>query len=123
MISHVIDAGRALGIACNKWDLMDDDRRPYLEREIEQDLVQVQWAPRVNISAMSGRHMDRLVPAIETSPASWDMRISTGRLTAVVGELGAAHPRPPSHGLEADGVRGSGTQSRVHGFTTKRRYR
>src|SRR5690606_20244128 len=51
VISQVVDAGRALVIAYNKWDLMDDDRRPYLEREIEKDLVQVQWAPRVNVSA------------------------------------------------------------------------
>ena len=94
VISQVIDAGRALVIAYNKWDLMDDDRRPYLEREIEQDLVQVQWAPRVNVSAKSGRHMDRLVPAIETALASWDMRISTGRLNAFLGELVAAHPHP-----------------------------
>jgi len=94
VISQVIEAGRALVIAYNKWDLMDEDRRPYLEREIEQDLVQVQWAPRVNISATSGRHMDRLVPAIETSLASWDMRISTGRLNAFLGELVAAHPHP-----------------------------
>ena len=54
----------------------------------------MQWAPRVNISATSGRHMDRLVPAIETSLASWDMRISTGRLNAFLGELVAAHPHP-----------------------------
>jgi GTP-binding protein len=94
VITQVIEAGRALVIAYNKWDLMDEDRRPYLEREIEQDLVQVQWAPRVNISATSGRHMDRLVPAIETSLASWDMRISTGRLNAFLGELVAAHPHP-----------------------------
>ena len=94
VITQVIEAGRALVIAYNKWDLMDEDRRPYLEREIEQDLVQVQWAPRVNISATSGRHMDRLVPAIEMSLASWDMRISTGRLNAFLGELVAAHPHP-----------------------------
>ena len=94
VISQVIEAGRALVIAYNKWDLMDEDRRPYLEREIEQDLVQVQWAPRVNISAKSGRHMDRLVPAIERSLESWDMRISTGRLNAFLGELAAAHPHP-----------------------------
>jgi len=94
VISQVIEAGRALVIAYNKWDLMDDDRRPHLEREIEQDLVQVQWAPRVNISATSGRHMDRLVPAIERALESWDMRISTGRLNAFLGELVAAHPHP-----------------------------
>ncbi|WP_024288440.1 ribosome biogenesis GTPase Der [Cellulomonas sp. KRMCY2] len=94
VISQVVDAGRALVIAYNKWDLMDEDRRPFLEREIEQDLVQVQWAPRVNISALTGWHKDRLVPAIERSLASWDMRIPTGRLNAFLGELVAAHPHP-----------------------------
>jgi len=94
VISQVVDAGRALVIAYNKWDLMDDDRRPYLEREIEQDLVQVQWAPRVNLSAKTGWHADRLVPALETSLTSWDTRIPTGRLNAFLGELVAAHPHP-----------------------------
>ncbi|MCL3862044.1 ribosome biogenesis GTPase Der [Actinotalea sp. K2] len=94
VISQVVDAGRALVIAYNKWDLMDEDRRPALEREIEQDLVQVQWAPRVNISAQTGWHKDRLVPAIERALDSWDMRIPTGRLNAFLGELVASHPHP-----------------------------
>ncbi|MDC7122110.1 ribosome biogenesis GTPase Der [Cellulomonas fimi] len=94
VISQVVDAGRALVIAYNKWDLMDEDRRPFLEREIEKDLVQVQWAPRVNISARTGWHTDRLVPALKRSLESWDTRISTGRLNAFLGELVAAHPHP-----------------------------
>ncbi|KGM14507.1 ribosome biogenesis GTPase Der [Cellulomonas bogoriensis] len=94
VISQVVEAGRALVIAYNKWDLMDEDRRPFLEREIEQDLVQVQWAPRVNVSAQTGWHTNRLVPAIEKSLASWDTRIPTGRLNAFLGELVAAHPHP-----------------------------
>jgi len=94
VISQVVDAGRALVIAYNKWDLMDEDRRPFLEREIEKDLVQVQWAPRVNVSARTGWHTDRLVPAIQRSLESWDMRIPTGRLNAFLGELVAAHPHP-----------------------------
>lgn len=94
VVQEVIDAGRALVVAYNKWDLMDEDRRPYLEREIEQELVQVQWAPRVNVSARTGWHADRLVPALERSLESWDKRISTGRLNAFLGELVAAHPHP-----------------------------
>ena len=94
VISQVVEAGRSLVIAYNKWDLMDEDRRPYLEREIEQDLVQVQWAPRVNISARTGWHRDRLVPALDTALESWDKRIPTGRLNAFLGELAAAHPHP-----------------------------
>ncbi|MFC0707610.1 ribosome biogenesis GTPase Der [Cellulomonas uda] len=94
VVQQVIDAGRALVIAYNKWDLMDEDRRPYLEREIEKELVQVTWAPRVNISAKTGWHAERLVPALETALDSWDMRIPTGRLNAFLGELVAAHPHP-----------------------------
>jgi len=81
-------------IAYNKWDLMDEERRHYLEREIERDLVQVQWAPRVNISASTGWHTNRLVGSIERSLESWDKRVPTGRLNAFLGELVAAHPHP-----------------------------
>ncbi|PWI41802.1 ribosome biogenesis GTPase Der [Streptomyces sp. ICBB 8177] len=94
IIQMAIDAGRACVIAYNKWDLLDEERRYYLEREIEQDLVQVQWAPRVNVSASTGRHMEKLVPAIETALAGWETRVPTGRLNAFLGELVAAHPHP-----------------------------
>ncbi|GAA4726621.1 ribosome biogenesis GTPase Der [Isoptericola chiayiensis] len=94
VITQVVDAGRALVIAYNKWDLMDEDRRPFLEREIEKDLVQVTWAPRVNVSARTGWHTDKLVRALETSLESWDTRIPTGRLNGFLGELVAAHPHP-----------------------------
>jgi len=94
VITQVVDAGRALVIAYNKWDLMDDDRRLFLEREIEKDLVQVQWAPRVNFSAKTGWHTDRLVPSLDKALESWDTRISTGRLNAFLGELVAEHPHP-----------------------------
>ena len=65
VIQQVVDTGRALVVAYNKWDLLDEERRYYLEREIERELVQIQWAPRVNLSARTGRHLDRLVPALE----------------------------------------------------------
>ena len=49
IITDVVDAGRGLVLAFNKWDLVDEDRRPMLEREIERDLDRVAWAPRVNV--------------------------------------------------------------------------
>ncbi|SDP26596.1 ribosome biogenesis GTPase Der [Actinacidiphila guanduensis] len=94
IITMAVEAGRAVVIAYNKWDLLDEERRYYLEREIERDLVQVQWAPRVNVSARTGRHMEKLVPAIETALAGWETRVPTGRLNAFLGELVAAHPHP-----------------------------
>ncbi|MFD1713084.1 ribosome biogenesis GTPase Der [Amnibacterium flavum] len=100
IIDLVLESGRALVLAFNKWDLLDDDRRRYLEREIEQDLAHVAWAPRVNISAKTGRHLERLVPALETALASWDKRIGTGKFNAFLAELVAAHPHPVRGGRQ-----------------------
>ena len=100
VVQQVIDAGRALVIAYNKWDTLDEERRYYLEKEIERELVQVPWAPRVNLSAKTGRHTDRLVPAIEVALDSWDQRIPTGRLNAFLGEVVAAHPHPVRGGKQ-----------------------
>lgn len=100
VIQQVIDAGRALVIAYNKWDLMDEDRRQLLEREAELDLVQLQWAPRINLSAKTRWHVNRLVPALDVALRSWDARIPTGRLNAFLGELVAAHPHPVRGGKQ-----------------------
>ncbi|MFJ2823776.1 ribosome biogenesis GTPase Der [Streptomyces toxytricini] len=94
IITMAVDAGRAVVIAYNKWDELDEERRYYLEREIETEMQQVAWAPRVNVSAKTGRHMEKLVPAIETALAGWETRVPTGRLNAFLGELVAAHPHP-----------------------------
>lgn len=100
VIQMVVDAGRALVLAYNKWDLMDEERRRYLEREFELDLSQVRWAPRVNVSARTGRHLERLVPALDTALDSWETRVSTGRLNALLGEIAAAHPHPVRSGKQ-----------------------
>jgi GTP-binding protein len=100
IIDLVLESGRALVLAFNKWDLLDDDRRRYLEREIEQDLAHVAWAPRVNISATTGRHIEKLVPALEMALESWDQRIPTGKFNAFLAELVAAHPHPVRGGKQ-----------------------
>jgi len=94
IVSTVVDAGRALVLAYNKWDLLDDDRRHVLDREIDRQLIRVTWAPRVNISARTGRHAERLVPAIDTALEGWETRVPTARLNAFLGQLVAAHPHP-----------------------------
>lgn len=100
IIDLVLESGRALVLAFNKWDRLNDDdlenadRRRYLEREIEQDLAHVAWAPRVNISARTGRHLEKLVPALEVALDSWDTRIPTGKFNAFLSELVAEHPHP-----------------------------
>lgn len=94
IISLVIESGRALVLAFNKWDLTDEERRRYLDREIDRDLVQVPWAPRVNISAKTGRHVERIAGSLETAINGWETRVPTGKLNRFFSDLVAAHPHP-----------------------------
>ncbi|BBX15107.1 ribosome biogenesis GTPase Der [Mycobacterium novum] len=98
VISMVVEAGRAVVLAYNKWDLVDEDRRYLLDKEIDRDMARLAWAPRVNISAKTGRAVQKLVPALETSLASWDTRISTGQLNSWLKEVVAATPPPARSG-------------------------
>jgi GTP-binding protein len=97
VIGTVVEAGRALVLAFNKWDLVDGDRRERLDKEIDRELQRVRWAPRVNVSASTGRGVEKLAPALRTALASWEQRVPTGRLNSWVGELVAATP-PPARG-------------------------
>jgi len=101
IIQTVRESGRALVIAFNKWDLVDEERRYYLDREIERDLVQVQWAPRINVTARTGWHVDRLVPALDAALGGWETRVSTGQLNSFLGRLVAEHPHPVRGGKQA----------------------
>jgi GTP-binding protein len=100
ILNEVVDAGRAMVIAYNKWDLTDAERRFYLNREIELDVQAFAWAPTVNISALTGRNVDKLSRAIETALAGWEQRISTGQLNSFLGRLTAAHPHPVRGGKQ-----------------------
>jgi GTP-binding protein len=94
IISLVEDSGKALVIGMNKWDLVDDERRLTLEKETDRNFDQVEWAERVNISAKTGWHKDRLLPAIERALASWELRVPTGRLNSFLGQLVGSNPPP-----------------------------
>src|SRR6478672_1582713 len=111
ILQTVRESGRALVIAFNKWDLVDEERRYYLDREIERDLVQVQWAPRINVTARTGWHVDRLVPALDKALAGWETRVTTGQLNAFLGRLVAEHPHPVRSGKQPKIM--FGTQSSV----------
>ncbi|SDE26223.1 ribosome biogenesis GTPase Der [Auraticoccus monumenti] len=100
ILTMVEEAGRALVVAFNKWDLTDEERRFYLTREIERDMVQFGWAGHVNMSALTGRHVERVGVAIESALAAWETRVSTGKLNAFLGRVVAAHPHPVRSGKQ-----------------------
>ena len=100
IITMVEEAGKALIIVMNKWDLVDEDRQISLDREIDRHLDQVEWAQRVNLAAKTGWHRDRLAPALRTCLTSWEKRIPTSRLNSFLGTLIAATPPPVRGGKQ-----------------------
>ena len=101
IMNSVEETGRALVIAFNKWDLVDEERRYYLDKEIERELVQVQWAPRINMTARTGWHVDRLVRALDAALDGWETRVPTGTLNSFLGRLVAEHPHPVRGGKQS----------------------
>lgn len=100
IMSKIVDSGRALVIVMNKWDLVDEDRREALEREKERELNQVEWAERINISAKTGWHKDRLGPALRRALEGWQTRVPTSKLNSFLGSLIAATPPPVRGGKQ-----------------------
>jgi GTP-binding protein len=101
LINLVTEAGRALVLVFNKWDLLDEDRREMLEKEIDLDLHNVRWAPRVNLSALTGWHVDRISTALHTAYAGWSTRIATSKLNQFIKEFIAANPHPVRGGKQS----------------------
>ncbi|WP_045822923.1 ribosome biogenesis GTPase Der [Williamsia herbipolensis] len=100
VLTMIVEAGRSLVIAFNKWDLVDEDRRLQLDKEIDRDLARVPWARRVNISASTGRSVQKLVPQLDTALDSWDKRISTGQLNGWLKDIIAGTPPPVRGGRQ-----------------------
>jgi GTPase len=100
VITMVEEAGRALVLVFNKWDLVDEDRRLAMKRELERDLVRVRWAEYVNVSALTGRSVAKIAPALRTALASWDRRVPTGRLNGWLADVVAATPPPVRGGKQ-----------------------
>jgi GTP-binding protein len=100
VLSMVVESGRACVLAMNKWDLVDEERRYQLERELDRGLKRIPWAERVNISALTGRAVQKLAPAMRRALASWDQRVPTGQLNGWLSELVAATPPPVRGGKQ-----------------------
>ena len=94
VMSSAVDAGRAIVLVFNKWDAMDEFDKQRLERLWATEFDRVTWAQRVNISAKTGWHTNRLTRAMREALQSWDTRVPTGKLNAFLGQLQAAHPHP-----------------------------
>ena len=84
---RVADAGRAAIVVLNKWDLVDEEQRRFLERDVGDRLRFVSWAPVLRTSAKTGRGVDKLLPAIRKVREAWEQRVPTGKLNAWLGDV------------------------------------
>jgi GTP-binding protein len=100
IVTMVEEAGRALVIVMNKWDMVDEERQLQLDKELERNLERYPWAQRVNLSAKTGWHRDRLAPALRTAISSWEKRVPTSKLNSFLGALIAATPPPVRSGKQ-----------------------
>lgn len=93
---QVIDEGRALIIAANKWDAVEDKNGALkkLRDRLDLSLPQVRGLPVVTISGMTGRNLDRLMDAVLDVYQRWNKRVSTAQLNRWLGEVQQMHPPP-----------------------------
>ena len=100
VLSMVIDSGKAVVLAFNKWDLVDEDRRYLHDKELDRELSRLPWAEHINVSALTGRAVAKLAPALRTALTSWDQRVPTGALNSWLSDLIAATPPPVRSGKQ-----------------------
>ena len=96
----VIEEGRALVLAVNKWDLAKDRKAVMsgIEDRLMTSLPQVRGIPVIPCSAKTGKGMDKLLPAVFSVYETWNRRVETGGLNRWLEAMTEAHPPPVAKG-------------------------
>lgn len=93
---QTLDEGRGLVIGVNKWDLVEDPKATMAEirHRLENQLAQARGVPIVAFSALTGRGLDKLMPAVIKAERAWNIRVPTAKLNRWLEEMTARHPPP-----------------------------
>lgn len=93
---HIIDEGRALVIAVNKWDIVEEriESRLDLEYKLEKSLAQIKDIPYVTISALNGRRIEKLLDKVLEVYELWNRRVPTGKLNRWLATMESRNPAP-----------------------------
>ncbi len=94
MLSFVLNAGRALVIALNKWDGMDTEQKDFVKKELERRLNFADWADIHFISALHGTGVGHLYDSVEEAYESAHMNLPTSQLTRVLEDAVMNHQPP-----------------------------
>lgn len=95
---EIVDAGRGLIVALNKWDALDEEQRELTERSLPDRFSFIGWAPALRMSARTGARTHRLGAALQTVLETRQNRVPTGVLNREIREWIAAHPPPVRKG-------------------------
>jgi GTP-binding protein len=87
-------AGTAVVIVCNKWDLVETEDREKIRRQVADMLGFLGYAPMIPISALSGKRVHQLLPALREAEDAYHQRIPTAALNRVLRDAQNAHPPP-----------------------------
>ena len=98
LLGYVIDAGRALVVAVNKWDGLTQDQREIVRTGLDRRLVFVNFAKIKFISALHGTGVGELYPLIEEAYLAATKDFSTSELTRLLEQAVATHQPPLVHG-------------------------
>ncbi|MDX1555604.1 MAG: ribosome biogenesis GTPase Der [Xanthomonadales bacterium] len=101
LLGHILQQGRALVIALNKWDGQDEDHRQWILRNLERKLGYVPWARVVRISALHGSGIGELMRAVDAAWDSASRELPTSELTRVLERAYQQHQPPMVHGRAA----------------------
>ena len=94
---YILEAGRALVIALNKWDAVPADARREVLAECRRRLYFLDWAPMLTISALKDRALDKLMKAVDDARAAATRKLSTPKLTRML-HAAVLHQQPPRTG-------------------------
>ena len=98
LAGHILEAGRALVVAVNKWDAADAGTRASVTRDIERKLAFLAFAEQRHIAAREGRGVSGLLKAVDAAYAAAMAKLSTPRLTRTL-QLAVERQQPPRAGV------------------------
>jgi GTP-binding protein len=97
LAERVDAAGTAVVIVLNKWDILDAEQRAKVREQVADKLGFISYAPALPVSALTGKRVHQLLPALRDAETSYHARVPTGALNRVLRDAQAAHPPPLQH--------------------------
>lgn len=101
ILGHVLEAGRALVIAINKWDGLEEDHRRQVKYDLDRKLTFVSFARRITLSALHGSGLAELMRGVNQAYTSATRELPTTELTRVLQKAFESHQPPMKHGRSA----------------------